>query len=114
MLPKENFNFQNLTNTIPGILVDFFCIIDAAKTIMMVIKSELGHYYLTNKKTFPCFYPVYKHKRKAMEESYVWNIWDVSQDDTILHFSILSVQFSFPFEFLHTNARESWEEQEML
>ena len=24
MLPKENFNFQNLTNTVPGILEEFF------------------------------------------------------------------------------------------
>ena len=43
-----------------GILVDnFLCIIDATITILMVItNSELGHYYLANKNTFPCFSPV--------------------------------------------------------
>ena len=37
-----------------------------------------------------------------------------SQDDTFLHFSNLSVQFLFSFEFSYTNAREILEEQEMM
>ena len=37
-----------------------------------------------------------------------------SQDDTFLHFSNLSVQFLFSFEFSYTNARENLEEREML
>ena len=45
-----------------------------------------------------------------MKESYAWNMYMCY---AFLHFYNLSAQFSFSFEILHTNARESLEEHEM-
>ena len=55
MLPEENLNCHRHYSTIRGILVDFLCTIDATNTIVVIIKSELGHYYLANKNTFSLF-----------------------------------------------------------
>ena len=50
-----------------------------------------------------------------MKESYAWNMYMCFFTILrFLHFYNLSAQFSFSFEFLHTNATESLEKHEML
>ena len=65
---------------------------------MVIIKIELGHYYLANKNTFSLFLSSIETQKRAMKESYAWNMY-------MCFFTIL--------DFLHTNARESLEEHEM-
>ena len=45
-----------------------FCIIDAANTILkVIIKIELGHYYLANKNTFSLFLSSIETQKKGYE-----------------------------------------------